>query len=147
MAILPGYGPGQVEAWAAEQMPFSVDKQGSGAGGDRQPAPSAMLHYSSDGADPLMSPGGRAQPLPDTAKPSDGEITLAAFGKSECQQKNSCPEPLGSNELDQVVQRHIVDELSRRASDPNGAALAVFTGDVSDSGGYGGEKGGGGFVP
>src|SRR5439155_12872116 len=68
LAVLPGYEPGQVEAWAAEQTPPVSTV--------RSPAPGALLHYTSDPAEPLLNPSRRALPLPDTPGPRGDEIAL-----------------------------------------------------------------------
>src|SRR5207302_1754556 len=88
VAVLPGYAPGQVEAWAALR---SVGRVGD---------PGAILHYASDSAEPLLDAGaGRAAALPDTAE-MPGAVTFAAFGNSACQfdtRGMPCPELVGSN--------------------------------------------------
>jgi hypothetical protein len=99
MALLPGRKPGQLEAWATEQM----DPEWS----DGRLAPNALLHYSSDPGDPLLDgTGSRGRALADSPPRSPGEISLAAFGKSECLNDPGvpCSPPTGTmRENDRVL--------------------------------------------
>jgi hypothetical protein len=128
VALLPGYKPGEVEAWAATQPPpFTTD-----AG--RNPSPAGILHYASDPNEPLLGAGsGRVQPMhTDTVPHRAGEIDLAAFGKSDCRLTTACPELTGSKLSNELVLRGIRDALT---TGPNRPDLAISTGDVSDIGG------------
>ena len=135
LAVLPGYEPGQVEAWAAEQTPPVSTV--------RSPAPGALLHYTSDPAEPLLNPSRRALPLPDTPAPRGDEIALAAFGRSECVETAiTCDELTGTGLTNEVQLLRIRDEIVRRAVHDPGLAMAVYTGDVSDVAGEGPARGG-----
>jgi hypothetical protein len=123
VALLAGSKPGQVEAWAATQL-----RDVSG----RTPAPGAVLHYSSDPQDPLLNVDvGRAQALPDAPKSQQGELVLAAFGKSECR-GSACGEMLGSALGNDVVARRVRDALLGGGRQPD---VALFTGDAGEVGG------------
>lgn len=125
-ALLPGSKPGEVEAWVATQIPP----------GARNPAPSALFHYASDPGDPLMNPARRARPLPDAPAPRPGEITFAAFGKSDCQIENSaCPELSSTGLANAAVLEQITRELRERAGKTGGAAFALYTGDMAEEAG------------
>jgi len=130
LALLAGHSAGQVEAWAAYQQP----------GGDtysRNPPPTQLLHYSSDPTDPSLSPAGRAVALPDRSAPRPGELSFAAFGKSDCQDATTsvCPELTGTNLFNEIVQRRTVDAISAQAKSPGGPAFSLFTGDANSAGG------------
>ena len=126
VALIPGYKAGDVEAWAAEQLP--VD-----GAFNRSPAPGAILHYSSDLSEPLLDAGTtRVQPLPDAPARQAGELDFAAFGKSDCQVPGGevCPEFTGSGLFNETVASRVRDALI--ATHPD---FAVFTGDVNDTAG------------
>jgi hypothetical protein len=128
LALVPGTEPGELEAWAALQV----------RGGNRTPAPQAMLHYSSDPSDEMLDGVASLRPLPDAPLPRPGEITFAAFGRSDCHLaagQASCDEMHGTNRFHEVVSRRIVDELVRRSKRPGGPILALFTGDVDAAAG------------
>jgi hypothetical protein len=144
LGLAAGDRPGEVEAWAAEQMPDV--SQAQAASSDRGTDVAGILHYSSDPSDPLLSAGARVKPLPDAPASSAGDVSLAVFGKSECQQPTAdanCPEPVGSNELSDLVDRRIVGAISSLARTPVGPAMALFTGDVDDSASRGADPRGG----
>jgi hypothetical protein len=124
LGLLPGYRPGQVEAWAALQtLP-----EASG----RDPVPGSLLHYTNAPDEPLLDAGvGRAHPVPDAPSAQPGEISFAAFGRSECHQTDTCPDPNGSNLFNEVISRRIVQAISR----PGRPAFALFTGDVDHAAG------------
>ena len=131
LGLLPGAQPGQVEAWAALQLPSSAS--------NRTPPPGELLHYASDPSEPLLNAGPRVAPLPDTPPPRPGELTLAAFGKQDCGDQNgyACPEMTGSNDANQVVSRAVVDAIAARGAGAGGPAFALFTGDAPDLAGTG----------
>ena len=132
VAIVPGFQPGQVEAWAAEQvLPDYAER-------NRSPEPGALLHYASDPSDRLLNDGQHVAPLPDTPPAAPGDLTFAAFGKQECAAAGSgnvCPEPTGTSRFNEVVARRVADEIGAPGS---GSAFALFTGDAVDAAGQGG---------
>jgi hypothetical protein len=134
VALVPGPGASDVEAWAIEQMP---------AGAQGGPGRNAVLHYSSDSTDPLLDPLHRVHPLPDAPAPRPGEISFAAFGSSGCQAPGDtqCPELTGTNFANEVAVQHIESELADRANRAGGPRFALFTGDVNDAGGAGVDQG------
>ena len=132
VALLPGSAPGQVEAWAASQVP--------GDSLNRSPPPGAIFHYSSDPAASLLDDGsGRVQPLPDSAPPRAGEVSFAAFGKSECRlpAPQACPEMAGTNRANELSVDRITSQLVGAAKAGTGPGFALYTGDISDSAGAG----------
>ncbi|TMK38770.1 MAG: hypothetical protein E6G56_13320 [Actinobacteria bacterium] len=141
LAIVPGYGSNEIEAWAAEQLPFNTSQQSS-AIYSRNPAPEALLHYTSTPGDPLLDAANRVKPLPDTPAPRPGEVSFAVFGKSDCQLPSSrtCPETTGTNQFNQVLQQRVVDAITQAHRD-GGPQFALFTGDANDSAGTGGVRG------
>jgi hypothetical protein len=130
LALVPGYAPGEVEAWAALQVPTS-------SGQSRIPEPQALLHYSSVAGQTLLDPTHGVQPQPDAAAPRAGEISFAAFGKQDCSYPTGtiCPEQTGTNFVDEMVGRKVASEIAGRAQRAGGPAFALFTGDASDAGG------------
>jgi hypothetical protein len=121
VALVPGTEDGEVEAWAVQQ----------GRNG-----PGAVLHYASDPDNLLLRPGGRVDPLPDTPDPRPGEISFAAFGRSECHTGfERCSEGHSANLFHEVVARRVANEVIERGEEPGGPAFAVFTGDVGKAGG------------
>jgi hypothetical protein len=126
--ILPGVQEGQVEAWAVQQVPQSAVQQRIG--------PGAVLHYTSDPDHTLMRPGARIEPLPDAPEPRPGEISFAAFGRSECHGAvATCPEGQGANLFHEVVSRRVAKAIIARSGETGGPAFAVFTGDVGRAAG------------
>ncbi|MGH2955736.1 MAG: hypothetical protein ACRDL6_01915, partial [Solirubrobacterales bacterium] len=137
VAVTATRGPdGGTEAWALSQA--------SSADGARSPAPGQVLHYSSDPADPLLSAAAKAEPLPDVPAVDSNDLTIAAFGKSDCQletgQNQVCPEPTGSNLANEVITARVRDEILARSERPDGPELALFTGDVNQTAGSGYQK-------
>jgi hypothetical protein len=122
LALVPGDGPGQTEAWA------SLD--GPTLGG-------ALLHYSSDAGDSLLTPAKPVQSLPDAPAPRPGELSFAAFGKSDCANLagHPCPGASGTDALSDIVSRRIDEAVSRSARTRGGPRFATFTGDAGDHGG------------
>ena len=122
MALVPGTEEGDIEAWAVQQGPDG---------------PPVVLHYTNDPDHPLLRPGGRVEPLPDTPAPRPGEISFAAFGRSECQQGRNdfCGEPGAGNLFNEIVVNRVAKEVAERHEEPGGPAFAVFTGDVGRAGG------------
>jgi hypothetical protein len=130
LSLAAGGADGEVEAWAASQ----VNNDYGGEGYLRRPAPWTLLHYGS--TTPLLNPRVRAEPLPDTPPAEPGEVTLGAFGRSECQLEalsGSCPPFEGTNLFNEVVTRGIQAELRARRERTGGAFAAVFTGDINNA--------------
>jgi hypothetical protein len=119
LALLPGTGAGTTEAWAAVAGPT--------APADR------ILHYTSDPDDPMTNPGPRAEPLPDAPAPRPGELSFAAFGKSDCPGSEICPEPNAGSLWHEVLLRRTVRALRDAAGRDAGPDFALFTGDAVDS--------------
>ncbi|HEX2087853.1 MAG TPA: hypothetical protein VHF89_19360, partial [Solirubrobacteraceae bacterium] len=130
LALLPGTQPGQVEAWAALQVPPDPTAQ-------RSPLPQALLHYTSDPDDELLDGVARVRPLPDAPLPRPGEVAFAAFGRSDCHAapSESCSALTGTKRFNDVISDRIVKELLGRAEEPGGPVLALFTGDVDRAAG------------
>jgi hypothetical protein len=122
VAMVPGVENGDVEAWAVQQA----------AGG-----PGVVLHYASDPDQPLMRPGGRVEPLPDAPEARPGEISFAAFGRSECHQALSdmCAEGYAGNLFHEVVARRVAKAVIDESKEAGGPAFAVFTGEVGRAAG------------
>jgi hypothetical protein len=134
VALLPGTQPDQLEAWAAVQVPGRNDS--SAASQNRSPGPGALLHYASDPNDLLLGAGaGRVKPVPDAPDRQAGEISLAAFGKSECQLRaptEPCPEQTGSGLANEAVLAGIRNALLDEKKQPD---IAISTGDANGVGG------------
>jgi hypothetical protein len=133
MAIVPGPRPRQLEAWTAIQGPDDGGQLDRPAGLGNE-----LLHYSSDPADSLLNGGaGRATALPDAPAPVAGELSFAAFGKSDCSLvgDEECPEMPGTNLSNEVISRRIVSEVADAPGRPGGPAFSLFTGDTADVGG------------
>jgi hypothetical protein len=132
VAVLPGYAPGEVEAWAASQMPETQPFRPG-------PWPGAILHYTNAPSDSLLdASAGRARPLPDTPGSQDGEVSFAAFGKQECQlfpSEPTCPEMQGSNLDNEVIAHRVTDAITDANTRSNAPAFAVFTGDAGNAAG------------
>jgi hypothetical protein len=131
VALLPGDTAGEVEAWAASQIPPELPEFRP------SPYPGTMLHYTNAPSDPLLDGGaGRARPLPDAPALQPDDVGFAAFGKQECQlpDEQTCPEMLGSNLVNEVIARRVTDALQADMRS-GAAAFAVFTGDVGTSAG------------
>jgi hypothetical protein len=66
-----------------------------------------------------------------------GEISFAAFGRSDChtQSNSTCPELQGSNLVNDVQAREIARRIASDERQPGGPQFAVFTGDVNQVGG------------
>jgi hypothetical protein len=122
VALVPGPGAGELEAWAALQ----------GEGFGKQ----ALLHYSSDPGEPLLEPQSRAVPLADVPPARPGEIVFSAFGKQECRLVDAaefCPEATGANLAHDVIARRVSEEILARSGREGGPAFALFTGDANDA--------------
>ncbi|MGH2957621.1 MAG: hypothetical protein ACRDL6_11580, partial [Solirubrobacterales bacterium] len=134
LALSPGVSDGQVEAWAVSQVPTGLGRQ------TRDPAPGAILHYTNARDEPLLDGGmRRAEPLPDSPEPVDEELSVAAFGRSECvttdDPDGTCREFQASTMLNETITQAAVDEILARADPAGGVDLAVFTGDVNRAAG------------
>ena len=123
LAIAGGRQDGDTEAWAASQVDPYLNR--------RTPAPHALLHFAS-GGDPLLHPEMRARPLADAPGERSGELSVAAFGRSECQD-DGCPPFAGSNLLNEVINRRISDEVIERAKESSSPVTAVSTGDLNEA--------------
>jgi hypothetical protein len=127
IASVPGYGDGQVEAWAATQVPSPSDAT-------RLPAPGAILHYTNAPGEPLLNPASRMTALPDVPAERPEELEVAAFGRTECRRPSfdgSCAEFSGTNAVNERTTTEIAETLTSESA-PD---LAVFTGDVGLAGG------------
>jgi hypothetical protein len=123
VGLVPGAKAGDVEAWAATQVTAQNPSP--------TPPTGSILHYTNRPDEPLLGAGaGRVEPMPDTSIRQDGELDLAAFGKSDCQLASECPELTGSALANDAVARAVRDALVEDRPD-----LAVFTGDANDVGG------------
>jgi hypothetical protein len=128
VAVLAGYRPGEVEAWAASQMPPQIERPG--------PWPGALLHYTNAPAGSLLDGGvGRARALPDTPPAEAGEVSFAAFGKQECQASPTCAEMQGTNLTNELIAREVASAIESQSSRAGGPAFALFTGDANTSAG------------
>jgi hypothetical protein len=116
VALLPGLVDGQVEAWAASQ---------AFAGGTNR-----LFHYTSDPNEPLLSPAGRAEALPDAPASRPGEVAFAAFGNTDCDLRQICVARRGTLSRYEVIGERIVEELRERFREP-GEGFALFTGDAT----------------
>ena len=131
VALVPGPGAGQLEAWATLQAPYD--------NGRRPGLPAqALLHYSSDAGEPLLDPQNRAVALADAPPARPGEIAFSAFGKQECRLvpvARDCPEATGANLAHDVIARRVSEEIVTRSGRAGGPAFALFTGDANDAAG------------
>jgi hypothetical protein len=141
LALIPGSREGETEAWAALEAP------GAGNGTNE------LLHFASDSADPLLDPERhRAEPLPDIPASAQGELSFAAFGKSECDissgfhsgagslsARDLCLDQQGTTMENEVIARRIDDELVALSKQPGGPAFALLTGDGVDTAGAAGQ--------
>jgi hypothetical protein len=137
VAVTAASGPGGTEGWGLTQAVV-------GDPGDRSPAPGRVLHFSSDPSNPLLSAGGQVEPLPDAPAPDADDLSVAAFGKSDCHFNTGaaqvCPEPTGSNLANERVADQVRDEILARSEEPGGPQLALFTGDVDQVAGSGSQS-------
>jgi hypothetical protein len=128
VALVPGTGDGQVEAWAAETLPPAAH--------NRLPVPNALLHYSSDSDDQLLQPADRALSLADAPPGDNRDLSFAAFGDEAClvyssetgPGNNRCPELTGSNAFTDLMSKRLVEAITTAHPD-----FSLFTGDVSRS--------------
>jgi hypothetical protein len=120
LALLGGPKNGQVEAWA-----------GVGSGSAQ------LLHYTNAPDEPLL--GGRdAQALADAPPHRDGEISFAAFGRSDCHLDPSsdntpCPPLANGTDPNQLVLRDVRNALVDESKQAGGPSFSIFTGDAYDS--------------
>ena len=124
LTLAGGERDGQVEAWAGSQVPTDAPFS------DRDPSPFALLHYGSEG-DPLLHPQSRARALPDTPASEPDEVTLAAFGRTECQ-LGQCQPFQGTNLFNEVITRGVQSALRERRRS-NDAFAGLFTGDIGSA--------------
>jgi hypothetical protein len=145
VALAAGDKPGQIEAWAASQAHEFDNPDSTGARATS--SPTMILRYSSDPADPLLDAGSAAKALPDAPQPRAGEITFAAFGKTDCQlldrHGDPCPSVRGTSMANDRVLDGLVEAIKGGASNTGKPAFALFTGDVGDQAGPGGAHPGG----
>jgi hypothetical protein len=115
----PGSAEGSVDAWA---------------GTARAAGTSRLLRYSSEQSTQDLR--AETPPLPDAPPATEGELTLGAFGKSDCDAPNGslCGEMAGLTTTYEVITERIIDELVEHRS-AGGLDLAVQTGDAADSAG------------
>ena len=126
LALAPGLDDGQIEAWAVV---------------DSRPV-QRLLHYASDPDETLLTPAGRVEPLPDTPSPRPGDLSFAAFGKTDCHapEGGRCYEMAGVTEHSEEMAARIVAEVARRSKLAGGPIAAVSTGGSADVAGYVGEQ-------
>ena len=130
LAISGGPDGGETEAWAASQVNSHIDLDSHNR---RTPDPQVLLHYSPED-NPVLNPEARATPLSDAPEERPGELTLAAFGRSECQ-LGSCPPFAGTNLFNEVISRRINEEIAERTKRSSNSVLAVSTGDLNEAAG------------
>jgi hypothetical protein len=130
LALVPGHEEGELEAWAAiaEADPGDIGYVRKRAGANE------LLHYSSRPEDPLLDGQAAAKPLPDSPAKRAGELTFAAFGKSDCPidplNGIQCPSYAGSNRPVDRILDGIAAELGQRSD----LDFAVHTGDAYENG-------------
>ena len=129
LAISGAEGEGETEVWAASQVNSQIDAHLSA--GERKPDPHALLHYTS-GEGLILRPESRATPLADAPKERPGELTVAAFGRSECQ-FGSCAPFAGTNLFNEVISRRINEEIAERHKRSSNSVVAVSTGDLNEA--------------
>ncbi|MGH2957392.1 MAG: hypothetical protein ACRDL6_10405, partial [Solirubrobacterales bacterium] len=129
LGLSPGSSDGQVEAWAVSQVP-SIGNQ------SRSPAPGAVLHYTNAPEEPLLDGGlRRARPVSDVRAPSEDELTVGAFGRSNCvPDDGTCREFQSTSMFNQTISTRAADEILAR-SDKGEVDLTLFTGDVNHAAG------------
>jgi hypothetical protein len=120
VVLLPGVDGDQVEAWAASEAP------GDGADGTNR-----LFHYASDPDEPLLSPDGRARPLPDAPAARAGEIGFAAFGNTDCDWREPCFARRGMLTRHELIGDRVVAELRERLGKAGGPEFSLFTGDAT----------------
>ena len=126
LALVPGGADGQLEAWAAvQELRASYNVRGTQVA-------NALLHYTSDPADPLLDEASRVEPLPDSAAPRGRELVFAALGKQDCQDSRFCVETGGNLAHAQIAER-VNEELLARSQRAGGPEFALFTGDAVDA--------------
>jgi hypothetical protein len=133
LAQLPGPHEGQAEAWAALGG-GSGEVEPGGIGRNR--GANRILHYGSDADEPLLNPRVGAAPLPDTQAPREGELSFAVLGKTHCvpgSDSVSCPAWSESTNIDELIARRAVEEITDRAAKPGGPSFALFSGDAIET--------------
>ena len=126
MALLPGISDGQSEAWVAIQA--------RGEGTNR------LLHYASDPSEPLLDPGRGLHALADSPPERNGELSVLAFGKSDCSAEFFCPALGGNDEQSQAILDRVVAETQTPSDGRTTPDLALMTGDATDSTGVTGTQ-------
>ncbi|MDX6652175.1 MAG: hypothetical protein QOJ38_956 [Solirubrobacterales bacterium] len=130
LAMLPGGHDGDVEGWAASQIP-------TGGFGERTPEPGAVLHYGSRAEMAELSPEHRAEVLPDVTAGTVRELSIAALGRSDCHLQSgsdSCMEFEGTTLTNELQANRAVSDIlgGDGSSSPQ---LTLFTGDVDHAAG------------
>jgi hypothetical protein len=148
LALEAGPRPGQLEAWAAttgsDGTTYTV--RGNAPTYNYNQSVSQLFHYASDDTDPLLSPDRRAVALPDAPAPRPQEVSLAAFGRTECRgpttQQGSegitCFEMDGGTLDYEVIARRVSEEIAQRQREGL-VNFGVFTGDAVDTAGQAGQ--------
>jgi hypothetical protein len=129
LALVPGERDGTLEAWAVEQFQTNPDPR-LRFSSDRSPGTNALLHFSSDPGDPLLDGAdGRAGALADAPAHRDGELSFAAFGKSDCSSpvEGICTAPAGTNLESDLIPKRIDGALTDPGARPD---FTLFTGDA-----------------
>jgi hypothetical protein len=131
LALLGGPKAGQTEAWVALQ------------GDSRATGNSALLHYASDPAEPLLDPMRRAEPLADTQAPRAGELSFATFGGTRCMRErqsgggsfsDDCPIAMAlTNEDYETYTQGIIEAIAAASKRPGGPAFSLFSGDMTNT--------------
>ncbi|MDX6652262.1 MAG: hypothetical protein QOJ38_1043, partial [Solirubrobacterales bacterium] len=128
LAALGGYQNGELEAWDVTSVANDPSEP-------RHPLVPAVLHYSSNPDEPLLSgDGNRAGTLRDAPLAAREAITFAAFGNSNCQYDDGgvCSEMSGTNYANEATAAAIRDEIISRSQTSGGPAFSLWTGDVGD---------------
>jgi hypothetical protein len=150
LALEAGARPGQLEAWAAttgSDGTTTTPRVRSDYLVNHNQSVSQLFHYSSDGDDPYLNSDRRAVALPDAPAPRPQEVSLAAFGKTECRtqtssqsgnQSDTCFEMDGGTLDYEVIAQRVAAEIAQRQREGR-VSFALFTGDAIDTAGQAGQ--------